>query len=91
MLVAILSTNYAEKFFKLFENKFLENDCQLLIKVISILRTTCKKTDKLNSNNLIGLNPIIPMGKGWECTIEYIYKNKGKVVFEREQDYPSIT
>jgi hypothetical protein len=84
LLVAILMSEYSEIFFRLFESRLLEKDSQFLRQIISYLRRSCKDVDermlefiggKLEERMPLGTIFTKPVGKGWECVIDFIFKN----------------
>jgi len=85
MLVSVLLSDYSETFFYLFENKLLEENQQLLMRIIFLLRIACKEIDE-DFLKLLGIKKIEgiilktlftkPKGNGWNCTIDFIHKHK---------------
>lgn len=85
IIVSVLLSDYAEVFFKLFETRLLENEQELLIRVVFLLRIACKGVDdgfltqiglsKTNSSILTTLFTQ-PKGSGWPFTIDFIHMHK---------------
>ena len=83
ILISVLLSDYAGVFFQLFENKLLEDNQKLLIKIVFLLRTACKEIDE-DLLKQVGLKPNIilntiftkPKGNGWHCVIDFIHKHK---------------
>lgn len=85
IIISVLLSDYAETFFQLFKDKLLEDNQNLLLRIIFLLRIACKEIDE-SFLNLLGLqktNHIIlktlfsrPKGRGWNCTIDFIHKHK---------------
>lgn len=83
-LISILVSSHADRFVTMFEAKLSENNYELLIRLIFLLRTACKEFDDTLFNNLPSDNPdktyletafTKPKGSGWGCIIDYIFKN----------------
>ena len=91
VLISVLLSDYSENFFKKFEKELLENNFQLLKKVIFLARTTCKEIDDEFFKSL-GISKtkiweskyvfMKPKGKGWEALIEFIFNHLGKIGLE---------
>ena len=85
VLIAVLLSDYSEIFFQIFEKKLLENNQELLIRVVFLLRIACKEIDEdflkllgISKTEGITLKTLFtkPKGKGWNCTIDFIHKHK---------------
>lgn len=85
MIISILLTKYAGDFFQLFKARLLENEQELLLRVVFLLRIACKRVDDdfltqigLNktSNSILTMLYTIPKGIGWSYTIDFIHENK---------------
>jgi len=84
VLISVLLSDYSENFFKIFEKELLENNFQLLKKVIFLARTACKEIDDEFFKSL-GISKAKiweskyvftkPKGKGWEALIEFIFNH----------------
>lgn len=83
ILVSVLLSDYADIFFAMFQNKLLENESYLLIRITFLLRTACKEVDEswlqrmgLSSFSGIPLQSIFtqPKGRGWIATINFVYQ-----------------
>jgi len=88
MLVSVLLSDYSVTFFYLFENKLLEENQQLLIRIIFLLRIACKEIDEdllkllgLQKTEGITLKTLFtkPKGNGWNCLIDFVHKHKEKI------------
>lgn len=85
ILVSVLLSDYSEIFFYLFENKLLEENQQLLMRIIFLLRRACKEIDE-DFLRLFGIQKIEgitlktlftkPKGSGWNCVIDFVHKYK---------------
>ncbi|TDJ09138.1 MAG: ATP-binding protein [Deltaproteobacteria bacterium] len=88
IIVSVLLSDYSEKFFQIFENKLLEDEQELLLKTVFLLRIACKEIDE-NFLNFVGISKTEgialrtfiprPKGKGWDCVIDFINKHKKKL------------
>jgi len=87
ILVSVLLSDYSETFFNLFENKLLEENQQLLMRIIFLLRIACKEIDEdflkllgLQKTEGITLKTLFtkPKGNGWDCIIDFIHQHKEK-------------
>ncbi|HAT75969.1 MAG TPA: ATPase, partial [Flavobacterium sp.] len=83
ILISVLLSDYAGVFFQLFENKLLEDNQKLLIKIVFLLRTACKEIDEallkqfgLKRNFILNTIFTKPKGSGWHCVIDFIHKHK---------------
>jgi len=85
ILVSVLLSNYSENFIELFESKLLENNQELLLKIVFLLRIACKEIDEsllylfgLTKDSGIALKTIFtkPKGTGWLYIIEFIYNHR---------------
>jgi len=90
ILVSVLLSDYSETFFQLFENKLLEENQQLLMRIIFLLRIACKEVDEdflkllgLQKTEGITLKTLFtkPKGNGWNCVISFIHKHKEVIGF----------
>ncbi|GAH57181.1 unnamed protein product, partial [marine sediment metagenome] len=88
ILISILLSDYSEIFFNLFENKLLEENQQLLMRIIFLLRIACKEIDEdflklfgLQKTEGITLKTLFtkPKGDGWDCIIDFIHQHKEKI------------
>lgn len=88
VLVSILLSEHSKDLLELFEEKLLENNAQLLIKVTFLLRIACKEIDE-NTFKTFGFGRItgisiqtlftMPKGSGWNYIIDFINRNKEKL------------
>ncbi len=83
ILISVLLSDYAEVFFQLFENKLLEDNQKLLMRIVFLLRTACKEIDEdllkqfgLKKNIILNTIFTKPKGYGWNCVIDFIHKHK---------------
>lgn len=84
ILVAVLLSEYSDKFFEIFQKELLSDKQQLLIKLSFLLRIACKEVD-VELFNLLGITAseefssefffTKPKGHGWKSIIEFIYTN----------------
>ena len=90
ILVSVLLSDYSEIFFHLFENKLLEENQQLLMRIIFLLRIACKEIDEdflkllgLQKTEGITLKTLFTKakGNGWNCVISFIHKYKEVIGF----------
>jgi hypothetical protein len=84
LFVSILLSDYSRSFFEVFKTELLSNQCELLKRLIFILRIACKEVDDeffkrlgVKDINLFTLEHILtkPKGIGWEAIIEFVYNN----------------
>jgi len=85
ILVSVLLSDYSEIFFQIFENKLLEDNQKLLLRIVFLLRIACKEIDE-DFLNLLGLQKTDgialktlftrPKGSGWSYVIDFIHKHK---------------
>lgn len=85
IVVSVMLSPYADKFFKQNKIQLLENNQEFLVKVIFLLRVACKEIDydflkslRINKSDWLNLKYIftVPKGKGWEYCIQFIYDNR---------------
>ncbi|MHB9070769.1 MAG: AVAST type 4 anti-phage nuclease Avs4 [Sedimentisphaerales bacterium] len=83
--VSVMLSNYAEVFFELFENRLLEDNQKLLMRIVFLLRIACKELDEtilnllcLKKTGSFSLSSFFtkPKGIGWDCVIDFIYRYK---------------
>jgi len=82
---SVLLSDYVSVFFELFENKLLEDNQKLLMRIIFLLRIACKEVDE-KMLNLLGMKNKAgvafktiftkPKGSGWDYVIDFIHKHK---------------
>lgn len=85
IIVSVLLSEYSNVFFHLFETRLLENEQELLMRIVFLLRIACKEVDD-NFLTLIGLSKTNdsvlttlftkPKGSGWDWVIDFIHKHK---------------
>lgn len=89
VIISILLSSWADKFFEKYKSQLLENNQKLLLKVISLLRVACKDVDYnflnnilIEKNDWLKLKYIftVPKGKGWEFCIQFIYENRNTII-----------
>ncbi len=82
VLISVLLSEYSETLFQLLENRFLEEDQKLLIRIVFLLRIACKEIDEsflhslgLQKTDGISLKTLFtrPKGSGWNSTINFIH------------------
>ena len=85
ILVSVLLSDYSRVFFQIFENKLLENNQELLMRISFLIRIACKEIDEdflsllgLRKTDGIALKTLFtkPKGNGWNCVIDFIHKHK---------------
>lgn len=69
LLVSVLLSEYSFEFFKLYENELIANNFFILKRIIFLLQVACKDVVSLLQNTR-------PKGKGWQATIDFIYKHQ---------------
>ena len=81
ILTSILLSDYSEEFFNRFKEKIIENEFLVLIKIIFLLRISCKAVDDsiskiLNNSADVNLSYVFtkPKGFGWNSTINFIFE-----------------
>ncbi len=90
--VSVLLSDYADTFFQLFESKLLEDNQNLLVKIIFLLRIACKEVDE-ELLNILGIQKTSwsalktiftkPKGSGWACTIDFIYRHRTELGLQK--------
>lgn len=85
VIISIMLSSWADKFFEKYKSQLLENNQELLLKVIFLLKVACKDIDYnflkkmlIKKNEWLKLKYIftVPKGKGWEFCIQFIHENK---------------
>jgi hypothetical protein len=85
ILVSVLLSDYSEAFFQIFEQVLLGDKQRVLLKAVFLLRIACKEIDEdflrllgISRKDLSSIKTVFtkPKGKGWECTIEFLYKHR---------------
>lgn len=69
LLVSVLLSEYSFEFFKIYENELIANNFFILKRIIFLLQVACKDVVSLLQNTR-------PKGKGWQATIDFIYKHQ---------------
>jgi len=84
IVVSIMLSSYAHKFFEEYKSLLLQNNQELLLRVIFMLRIACKTIDynllkmlAINKKEWIDLEYVLtmPKGDGWEYAIKFVYEN----------------
>lgn len=84
IVVSIMLSSYANKFFEEYKSLLLQNNQEFLLRVIFMLRIACKTIDynllkalAINKKEWIDLKYVltIPKGDGWEYAIKFVYEN----------------
>lgn len=84
ILISIMLSNSAEKFFSKFEDLIVSDDFSLLIRVLFLLRLACVKSEgTVYSKD-------IPVGSGWVSVISFIYKHKNEFLVEHSEQVVPI-
>lgn len=83
ILVSVLLSPHCTSFLNENEDKFLANDAKLLIKLIHLLRTACRKPfksalpdDKQDQESKLYSFNFEPIGESWVSIISFIYQNQ---------------
>lgn len=83
ILVSVLLSPYCTNFLSENEDEILANDAQLLIKIIHLLRTACRKPfksvlpdDKQDQESKLYSFNFEPIGDSWVSIITFIYQNQ---------------
>ena len=71
VLISVLLSDYSETFLKFFENKIVENDFEILKRILFLLKIACTDFSTIQH-----LEVIKPKGRGWTETIALIYKHQ---------------
>lgn len=88
VLVSVLLSEHSKDILELFEEKMLEDDARLLVKIIFLLRIACKEIDETTIKSLgfqrmtgIAIQTLFtkPKGSGWNYIIDFINRNKEKL------------
>lgn len=69
LLVSVLLSEYSFEFFKIYENELIANEFSILKRIIFLLQVACKDVVSV-------LQSIKPKGRGWQATIDFIYKHQ---------------
>ena len=84
ILVSIMLSPNANNFFKQYKSQLLENNQELLLRTIFMLRIACKNIDYetlkmllIDKNKWLNLKYLmtIPKGIGWKSCIQFIFEN----------------
>ncbi|MDD2229545.1 MAG: hypothetical protein PHY48_09050 [Candidatus Cloacimonetes bacterium] len=87
-LISILTSKKANEILPLIESKIIENDYELLYRLVFLLRTACKEFDnnlyiglQLSESSEASLKYLFtrPKGQGWDFIINCIYKYRKSV------------
>ena len=88
ILISVLLSNYSETFFELFQKQLLEDNCNLLKRIVLLLRIACKEVDNsifeslgIKTQNSFSMEYVFtqPKGDGWQSLIKFIYENLDKI------------
>lgn len=69
LLVSVLLSEYSFEFFKIYENELIADDFSILKRIIFLLQVACKDV-------VSALQNTSPKGRGWQATIDFIYKHQ---------------
>ena len=84
ILVSIMLSQNANNFFEQYKSQLLENNQELLLRTIFMLRIACKNIDYeflkmllIDNDKWLNLKYLmtIPKGKGWDACIQFISEN----------------
>lgn len=87
VLVSVLLSEHSKDILELFEEKMLEDDAQLLVKITFLLRIACKEIDETTIKTFgfqrmegIAIQTLFtkPKGSGWNYVIDFINRSKAK-------------
>lgn len=73
VIVAILNSNYSEKYFNENEEALLSNDAKLLNRIVFLLQLACKQFDKFIKIDNYDYPVYKPAGLGWVTVIKFLY------------------
>jgi len=99
VLVSVLLSENSREILELFEEKLLENDAKLLVKITFLLRIACKGIDEttfksfgLSRTNGIAIQTLFtqPKGSGWNYIIGFIDHNKEKFGLKNVNNFLAI-
>ncbi len=69
LLVSVLLSEYSFEFFEIYESELIANEFSILKRIIFLLQVTCKDVESVLQNTR-------PKGRGWQATIDFIYKHQ---------------
>lgn len=69
LLLSVLLSDYAVEFYKSFESDIINEKFEILKRMLFLLQIACKEASS-------GFDETKPKGKGWQATIEFIYKHR---------------
>lgn len=69
LLVSVLLSEYSFEFFKIYKNELIANDFFILKRIIFLLQVACKDVVSALQNTR-------PKGRGWQATIDFMYKHQ---------------
>lgn len=78
MLIGIMNSSYAATFLAEHQEVLLENDAQLLNRIVFLLQLACKRLDKVIKYKGIEYPLYVPMGAGWKAVISVLYQLKDR-------------
>lgn len=99
VLVSVLLSEHSKEILELFEEKLLENDAKLLVKITFLLRIACKGIDEatfksfgISRTNGIAIQTLFtqPKGSGWNYIIDFINRNKEKLGLKNVNTFLAI-
>lgn len=83
IIISIMLSSSAEKFFSKFEDLIISDDFSLLVRILFLLRIACVKSEQ------IVYSKDTPIGTGWASIISFISKYKNNFLIEHlEQVLP---
>lgn len=90
VLISVLLSDASEAFFDMFEQLILIDDCELLIRLIFLLRTGCKEIDFTLAKAMREFQEVDagtlftrPIGSGWTSAISFTLKHIDKFLPDR--------
>ncbi|MFY9620585.1 MAG: hypothetical protein WAQ99_12320 [Pyrinomonadaceae bacterium] len=88
IIVSVLLSDYSDVFFQMFESVLMENDQEVLMRVVFLLRIACKEID-VTLLELLGVSKkdsstlktvfTKPKGNGWDSAIRFLYQQREKI------------
>ncbi|MEX2410281.1 MAG: AVAST type 4 anti-phage nuclease Avs4 [Candidatus Paceibacterota bacterium] len=79
ILVSVLLSDYSKTFLSRFENLILQNESELLKRILFLLRIACKKNSSINSYLDIPYLFNEPFGDGWGAVINFLFEKKDEL------------
>jgi hypothetical protein len=75
-LVAVFQSSIADQFLTDFGSKLLENDAELVVRVIQLVRVACKTVSPLQPSRISEFGQLhVPAGKAWPTVLAFLAHN----------------